>query len=145
MAANYGIQAQARMRFKTDFYKMRLLCGGKEIQPIQPAKIPLVFDENNRFVNVTDAAYSGLYTYPYKAVSPSCGTVVLELYSEKNPEKATVKTLGKKTVTRVWTDFEPYARQVGEDEQSNSGGNPPRTQTAPQSTNSPNAPNKPTP
>ena len=53
MAANYGIIAQAKMRFKADFYKMRLLCGGKEIQPIQPAKIPLVFEENNRFVNLT--------------------------------------------------------------------------------------------
>src|ERR1700674_2143811 len=35
-ASNGGYAGPARMKFKTDFYRMKLLCGEKEIQPIQP-------------------------------------------------------------------------------------------------------------
>jgi hypothetical protein len=31
----------AKMRFKTDFYKMRLKCGDQEVEPIQPGKLPI--------------------------------------------------------------------------------------------------------
>jgi hypothetical protein len=105
---HYG--GAAKMRFKTDFYQMRLLCNGKEIQPIQPVKIATVIDVKNAFVNATDATYEGSYSYPADAIAPSCLEVILELYSEKDPNKATRKTLDKKTVDRVWLDFEPYRR-----------------------------------
>src|SRR3989442_822175 len=38
VAANYGIHAQAKLHFKTDFYRMRLTCGDKLIEPIHPGK-----------------------------------------------------------------------------------------------------------
>jgi S1-C subfamily serine protease len=95
----------AKMRFKTDFYRMRVRCGVKEIAPIHPAKIAHVVNVRNPFVNATDATYEGLYTYPVDAFSPECGMVTLELMSEKDPSKPTIKVLDKKTVDAIWNDF----------------------------------------
>ncbi len=108
LAANYGIRAQAKLRFKNDFYRMDLLCGEKLIEPIQPAKIAHVVNEQNIFVNATDASYEGFYIYGPDAISPSCGKVTLKIYTEKEPEKAEVKVLDKKTIDRVWSDFATY-------------------------------------
>jgi S1-C subfamily serine protease len=106
--------AAAKVRFKTDFYRMRLLCGDKEIQPIHPGKIATRVNVQNRFVNATDATYEGFYTYPFDAVSPSCGKVVLELYQEKGSTQPTVKVFEEKTVTQVWSDFEAYRKLHGQ-------------------------------
>jgi len=109
LTARNGVSTMpAKLRFKADFYKMRLTCGGKEVEPIQPGKISRVIDVRNRFVNATDASYEGLYTYPPDAISPSCGGVTLELYSEKDPASAKVKNLNDKIIERIWSDFEPY-------------------------------------
>ena len=101
----------AKLRYKADFYKMKLFCGDKEVQPIHPGKIAHVVDVQNRFINATDATYEGLYTYSFDAISSSCGTVSLEIYSERNPSSAKVKHLDGKTVLRVSEDFVPLKRQ----------------------------------
>ena len=98
----------ARWKFKTDFYRMKLLCGGKEVEPIQPGKAATVVNAHNSFVNVTDATYVGIYSYPPEAISPSCGKVTLQLYSEKEPDKSESKDLEQKSIERVWNDFRPY-------------------------------------
>jgi S1-C subfamily serine protease len=98
----------ATMRFKTDFYRMKLKCGDKDVAPIQPGKIAHMLDVRNYFVNATDATYEGFYTYPPESISPSCGRVTLEMYSEKNPENAVTKVLDEKAVTKIWDDFQPY-------------------------------------
>jgi S1-C subfamily serine protease len=109
LAAKYGgYIGPAQMRFKTDFSRMRLLCGEKEIQPILPGKVAEVINARNPFVRVTDATYQGLYFYPPDAISPECGQVALELYSEEKPNQPEVKVLSDKTVERVWLDFAPY-------------------------------------
>ena len=113
-SSNGGYVGPAHMRFKTDFYRMTLLCGEKEIQPILPGKVAHVVNTQNAFVRATDATYEGIYSFPPDAISPQCGKVTLELYSEKNPEKAKVDVLSNKTVERVWSDFEPYRRSHGE-------------------------------
>jgi S1-C subfamily serine protease len=107
-AGSVGYAQAAKMRFKTDFYRMRLLCGSREVQPIQPGKIATVLDVHNGFVNVTDATYSGFYFYPYDSIATSCGKVTLELFSEKNPDEPIVHTLDDRIVTRVEEDFKPY-------------------------------------
>lgn len=101
----------AKMRFKADFYKMRVLCGGKEIAPIHPAKIARLVNLKSPFVNATDATYEGLYTYPVEAFSPECRTVTLQVMSEKDPSKAAVKLLDRRTVDTVWSDFEAWRRE----------------------------------
>ncbi len=105
-----------RMKFRTDFYRMKLLCGTKEVEPIQPGKAATVVNAHNSFVNVTDATYVGIYSYPPDAISPSCGKVTLQLYSEKEPDKSESKDLDQKSIDRVWNDFRPYLAV-----QSNSG------------------------
>jgi hypothetical protein len=67
-----------------------------------------MLDSHSYFVNATDATYEGFYTYSPDAISPSCGKVELEVYSEKDPEKAARKVLGQKTVGTIWHDFEAY-------------------------------------
>jgi hypothetical protein len=109
-SANGGYGGPARMRFKTDFYRMKLLCGDKEIQPIQPGKIASVVNVHNPFVNVTDATYEGLYVYPYDAISSDCANISLQIFSEKEPDKPETKILDPKTVAQVVTDFEPFRK-----------------------------------
>lgn len=112
MAQSQGMYGgPAKMKFKTDFYRMRLLCGGKEVEPIHPGKAATVENAHNAFVNVTDATYVGIYSYPADAIQPSCGEVALELYSEKEPDKPNRKVLDGKTVDRIWSDFQPYFAQ----------------------------------
>ena len=69
------MEGPAKLRFKTDFYKMRLLCGGAEVQPLFPGKVERVLDERNSLVNVTDATFDGLYKYSANAITAKCGTV----------------------------------------------------------------------
>jgi S1-C subfamily serine protease len=103
-----GYGGPAHLKFKTDFYKMKLFCGGKEVEPIQPGKAATVANAHNAFVNVTDATYVGIYSYPPDAISASCGKVSLQLYSEKQPDKPELKDLDQKTIDRVSNDFRPY-------------------------------------
>jgi S1-C subfamily serine protease len=102
----------ATLKFKTDFHHLRLLCGGKEVPPIHPGKIARQLNEHNYFVNVSDAAYQGFYVYGPDAISPSCGQVTLEIYPQKDSTVPTTKALEAKTVTRVWSDFEPYRNSL---------------------------------
>jgi len=106
-----GYGGPAHLKYKTDFFRMRLLCGGKEVEPIQPGKAASVVNAHNAFVNVTDATYVGVYSYPANALQPSCGQIALELYSEKEPDKPNRKVLDSKAVDRIWADFQPYFAQ----------------------------------
>lgn len=108
VAANYGIHTQANLRFKTDFYRMKLFCGEKEVAPIHPGKVYRLTNERSYFIKSNDATYAGAYSYPADAINESCGVVRLELFSEKHPDKAERKTLDKKTVERIISDFRPY-------------------------------------
>jgi hypothetical protein len=110
-ASGGGYGGPAHLKYKTDFYRMRLLCGGKEVEPIHPGKAATVVNAHNAFVNVTDATYVGIYSYPADALQPSCGEIALELYSEKEPDKPNRKVLDSKAVERIWADFQPYFAQ----------------------------------
>jgi S1-C subfamily serine protease len=114
MAASYGYASgPASLHFKTDFYKMRLFCGEKEILPIMPGKAERVVSVNNQVVRVTDATFNGFYEFPFDAIRPDCGKVTLNIYSEKDPNKPKVKDLENKTIETVYRDFAPYRAQEG--------------------------------
>ncbi len=106
-SGNYNT-GQATMKFKTDFLRMTVMCGSKVIEPIQPSKIARLVNVNNYFVKATDATYEGLYSYPIEAFAPECGTVTLQLFSEKSPKVPTVKVFDRRTTDRVWMDFESW-------------------------------------
>ena len=112
MAASHGIApGPANMHFKTDFYKMKLMCGSQEVQPLMPGKVQRVLNVNNAALRVTDATFDGFYEYSFDAIHPECGTMTLELFSEKNPNEPKTKQLETKTVMTIFNDFESYRRQ----------------------------------
>jgi len=112
LAASGGAyNVPAKLRFKADFYKMKLECGSNEIMPILPGKIAHVVDVRTGLVNATDATYEGFYEYPADSIGPTCGRVTLTLYGEKDPNKAFNKALDDKTVARIFEDFAPYRAQ----------------------------------
>jgi S1-C subfamily serine protease len=113
LAAAYGVHTRANLRFKTDFYRMKLRCGDDEVLPIHPGKIAHVISESNYFVRAKDATYEGLYFYPPNAITSACGRVTLEIFSERNPDKPDVKVLSEKTVARIESDFQPYFARHG--------------------------------
>jgi hypothetical protein len=69
-----------------------------------------VLNVHSPFVNVTDATYQGFYSYPYDAISSTCGIVKLELFSEKEPDKPVTRTLEPKTIAQIAADFEPFRK-----------------------------------
>ncbi|MBI1739724.1 MAG: trypsin-like peptidase domain-containing protein [Candidatus Koribacter versatilis] len=113
MAASGGAYytGPAKMRFKTDFYRMKLFCGNQEVRPLFPGKIQRVIDEQDAFVNITDATFDGFYKYSADAISEKCGTVTLQLFSEREPNQPKVKELDQKTINAVSADFAPYLAQ----------------------------------
>lgn len=98
----------ATMKFKTDFLRMELTCGTTLVAPILPGKIAHMIDVRNPYVRATDATYEGYYTYPIAAFAPECGQTTLRIFSEKDPRVPTLKVLDKRTVDRVWMDFESW-------------------------------------
>jgi hypothetical protein len=55
-----------------------------------------------------DTTFQGGYSYLPDAISPACGGVVLEVYSEKEPTTAISKTIDPATLQRIWEDLAPY-------------------------------------
>jgi S1-C subfamily serine protease len=97
-----------KMHFKNGFKRMRLLCGGKELEPIEPGRGEYELqDVRGRTVDTT---FQGRYTYLPDVVSPSCGSVVLEIYSEKEPDTPLTKAIEQTTIDRVWADLDPYRK-----------------------------------
>jgi len=97
-----------KAKFKNGFQRMRLLCGGKEVPPIDPGKTEYrLFDLRGHIIDTTT---QGLYVYSPDAISPSCGGMSLEIFSEKDPDAPIAQPLEGATVERVWADLEPYRK-----------------------------------
>jgi S1-C subfamily serine protease len=105
-------QGQVVLHFKSDFLKMRLLCGSDEVEPILPGRFPLTVIEHGGRVRVNDASYEGAYTYGPNAISPTCKQVRVEVYLSKEPDKPLVKVLDPSTVSQVWNDFDPVRKAL---------------------------------
>ncbi len=131
MGRSMAPYSPAKVKFKTDFYKMRLLCGEKEIEPIHPGKIPLVMAVQNSAVSFNDSALAGIYTYGPDALSPSCGQVRLEIFPAKDLTQPVVKILEPKTIERVWGDFEAFRKAQTGPGATNTPTTPPATSAKP--------------
>jgi S1-C subfamily serine protease len=62
-----------KVRFKNGFTRMRLLCGGKEVTPIEPGRGE--YELLNPRGKTVDTTFQGRYVYLPDAVSPACGGV----------------------------------------------------------------------
>ncbi len=103
-----GVRLPAKVKFRADFYKMKLFCDDKEVEPIQPIKRAHMLNESNYLFNLKDATYSGFYTYPADAINSGCTAVRLEVSSEKNPDNPEIEKLKTKHIQRLALDFKPY-------------------------------------
>jgi S1-C subfamily serine protease len=100
-AQTQGLSLPPIKRFKSGFSRMRAFCGEAEITPIHPFKL-------ERRVSETDAIYEGLYAFHPDALGPSCASVRLMLYSEKEPQKPDTQVVDAKVLQQIWQDFEVY-------------------------------------
>lgn len=97
-ARTQGVSLPPIKHFKSGFLRLRAFCGAAEVTPIHPFKI-------ERRVSETEAIYEGLYVFDPAALGPACAPVRLELYSEKEPDKADSRTVDPKILEQIRQDF----------------------------------------
>jgi hypothetical protein len=100
-AQTQGVSLPPIKHFKSGFSRMRAFCGVAEVTPIHPFKL-------EQRVSETDAIYEGLYVFDPGSLGPSCGTVKLVLYSEKEPDKGDTRMIDAKVLQQIWQDFTAY-------------------------------------
>ncbi|HEX3646019.1 MAG TPA: serine protease [Vicinamibacterales bacterium] len=100
-ARTQGVDLPPIKRFKTGFSRLRAFCGQAEVTPIHPFKL-------EQRVSESDAIYEGLYVFDPGALGPHCGTVKLELYSDKEPEKGDIRVVDPKVIQEIWRLFAPH-------------------------------------
>jgi len=100
-AQTQGMQLPPFKRIRTGFSRMRAFCGDTEVAPIHPLKI-------EQHVSGSETLYEGLGVFDPGALGPSCTSVKIVLFSEKEPQKADTRVVDPKVVQQIWDDFAPY-------------------------------------
>lgn len=109
LGRSFSVNPTAKLKFKTDFQRLKLFCGSKEIEPIFPGRVPVTVSVRNPGVRMDDSTYKGAYLFSPEAVSPECGVVKLAIYSSKS-EEPMIKTLDEKSIQHIWADFDAFRR-----------------------------------
>jgi hypothetical protein len=107
-ASTQGVSLPPIERFKSGFLRLSATCGDVGVTPIHPFRL-------EQRVTETHAIYEGLYVFDPGALGPSCRTVKLTFYSEKEPAKGDTRVVDPTIVQQIWGDFAPL-RQVREKE-----------------------------
>jgi hypothetical protein len=97
-ASTMGMAIPSIKRLKPDFASMRVLCGDAEIVPVHPFKL-------EHPVSGSDLLVEGFYAFDPGALTPTCPTVTLELFSEKDTNKADTVVVDPKVIQQIWQDF----------------------------------------
>jgi S1-C subfamily serine protease len=100
-AQTQGVALPPFKRIRAGFLRMRAYCGDKEVTPIHPFRL-------EQRISETDAIYEGLYVYDPASLGPSCASVTMRLYSEKEPAKEDTRVVDPKVIQQIWQDFEPF-------------------------------------
>jgi S1-C subfamily serine protease len=100
-AQTQGMSLPPFKRARSGFSKMRAFCGDTEVTPIHPFKI-------ERRVSGTETMYEGLSVFDPGALGPSCGSVKLVVFSEKEPQKGDTRVVDAKAIQQIWDDFAAY-------------------------------------
>jgi hypothetical protein len=104
---NVGNYGPTIRKYKNGFAKMTLLGGEHEVEPIWSQHV-VEGASRNWNVIVADESSGGRYMYLPDSITPQCGKVTLRVVPTKNGDAVLEKVLDKKTVQRLWEDFEPY-------------------------------------
>ena len=97
-AMTQGVALPAMPHFASGFSRMRVLCGDRDVAPIHPFRIETPITES-------ETVSEGLYVFDPDALAPSCASVKVVLYSQKQPEKADTRAVDSRMVQRIWDDF----------------------------------------
>lgn len=100
-AQTQGVALPPFKRVRSGFSRMRTFCGQAEVTPIHPFKL-------EQRVSGTETMHEGLTVFDPAALGPSCGSVKLVLYSEKEPQKGEALVVDAKVIQQIWEDFAPY-------------------------------------
>jgi hypothetical protein len=96
-----GVSLPPITHFRSGFSRLRAFCGGAEVTPIHPFLL-------ERRISESEAIYEGLYVFDPDALAPTCGTVELELFSDKAPATADRTAIDPKVIQQIREDFAPY-------------------------------------
>ncbi|HUR21476.1 MAG TPA: serine protease, partial [Vicinamibacterales bacterium] len=100
VAMTQGVAIPSVKRPKGDFGRMRALCGDTEVVPVHPFKLEHRGSDKEVLVE-------GLYAFDPGALSPSCKSVTLQLFSEKEPRTPDTLVVDPKVIQQIWQDFAP--------------------------------------
>ena len=92
-ASTQGVALPPLKSFSANFNRMRAYCDNKEVAPIQPFVI-------ERRVSETASVREGLYVFGLTDFN-TCGTVRLDLYSEKSGNKPDSRTVDAKLFAQL--------------------------------------------
>jgi hypothetical protein len=101
VAMTQGVAIPSIKRPKGDFGRMRALCGDAEIVPVHPLKIEHRLSDKETLVE-------GLYAFDPGALTPTCATVTLQLFSEKDARTPDTLVVDPKVLQQVWQDFAAF-------------------------------------
>ena len=87
---------------RSGFSRMRAFCGDARSDADPPVQA--------RTARLRDATRSTKVSTSFDpgALGPSCGSVKLVLYSEKEPEKGDTRVVDPKVLQQIWQDFAPF-------------------------------------
>lgn len=96
-----GVSLPPLKRPKSNFERMRAMCGDAEVVPVHP------FTLEHRLTD-KDTIVEGLYAFDPEALTPTCKTVTLQVFSEKEPRNADTLVVDAKVIQQIWQDFAPH-------------------------------------
>jgi S1-C subfamily serine protease len=99
-AMTQGMSLPPMKHAKSGFSRMRVFCGDTEVTPIHPFMV-------EQRISETEAIYEGLYVFDPAVLGPQCGTVVLTVYSENDPDKGDTRVVDPKVLQQITRDFAP--------------------------------------
>lgn len=94
-ASTQGMALPPLKSFTSNFLRLQAYCGDKEVVPIHPFVIEHQVPEKSTAIR------EGLYVFDPAALNAQCGAVRLAMYSEKDPQKADVRTVDAKLFQQV--------------------------------------------
>lgn len=100
-AYTQGVALPAIKRLSSGFSSLTVWCGDREVTPIHPFVLGIE-------VSDTETVSEGLYAFAPDAITPACGTVRLDLRSQKEPAKADTLIVDPKVLEQIWADFAVY-------------------------------------
>ena len=99
-ALTQGVALPSMKRPKAGFDRMTVTCGTTAVTPVHALTI-------EQPVSDTDVIDEGLYAFDPSALGPHCGTVKIEVFSQKDPAKGDTRIVDPKIVEQFFRDFEP--------------------------------------